>query len=71
MSNQQMFDQVLSHTRAYFVLEYHGGTREMIYRFVVKRMGDVPPKFVSAALKIMSIETKIIYEKKVWWFLRD
>jgi hypothetical protein len=65
------FDQVLIHTRAYFVLEYHAGTREMIYRFVVGKMGDVPPLMVSAALKILKKETVILYDKKVWWFLAD
>lgn len=66
-----LFDRVLMYTRQYFIAEYHGGTREMVYRYVCSKAGDVPPKMVSAALKIMSKETKIIYEKKVWWFLHD
>jgi hypothetical protein len=65
------FDQVLMHTRGYFVLQYRAGTREMVYRYVVSKIGDVPPVLVSAALKIMKKEASIIYDKKVWWFLGE
>lgn len=65
------FESVLKHTRAYFILEYHGGTREMVYRYVCRKMGDVPLNHVGAALKILKKDGAITYEKKVWWFLAD
>lgn len=71
MNDWAKFDLILSHTRAYFVLEYHAGTREMVYRFVTSKMGDVPPLMVSAALQILKQDKAIIYDKKVWWFLSD
>ena len=63
----ELFSQVLRHTRAYFELEYEAGTREMIYRYVCKKMSDVPPKMISAALVVLRDDAKIIFEKRVWW----
>jgi hypothetical protein len=65
------FDLVVGHARAYFVTQYHAGTREMVYRYVASKMGDIPPLHVSAALKILREKGAIIYDKKVWWFLTD
>lgn len=74
--NQQIdwvqFEKILMYTRQYFAMEYHAGTREMIYRYVVGKMGtDVSPMLVSAALKILKKETVILFDKKVWWYLGD
>jgi len=66
-----LFEQVLAHTRAYFILEYHAGKREMIYRYVVSKIGDVPPLMVSAALRVLKERAAIIHEKRVWWFISD
>lgn len=66
----QLFDQVLNYTRMYFQYEYKAGTREMVYRYVCSKCGDVPPLYVSAALKIMKKSTEITFEKRVWWRLR-
>jgi len=65
------FQEILTHVRGYFVFEYHGGTREMIYRYVARKMGDVPPQLISAALRILRDNRAITYEKKVWWYLGD
>jgi len=67
----QFFDQVVSHTRGYFIWEYRAGTREMIYRYVCSKLGEVSPIMISAALKVLRESNAIIYEKKVWWFLTD
>lgn len=64
-------DKVVEYTRGYFILEYHAGTREMIYRYVSSYMGDVEPFLVSAALKILRESNAIVYDKRVWWFLAD
>jgi hypothetical protein len=69
--NFEFFENVLSHTRGFFVLEYHAGTREMIYRYVCAKVGDVPPLMISAALKILRDRGAITFDKKVWWFLSD
>jgi len=66
-----LLDQVIMHTRGYFVWEYHAGTREMIYRYVCSKLGDISPTMISAALRILRKSNVIIYEKKVWWFLAD
>lgn len=65
------FQIVLSHVRGYFVNQYHSGTRAMVCRYVNKKMGDVPPMMVSAALKTLKKDGAIVYDKKVWWFLTD
>jgi hypothetical protein len=67
----ERFDTVVMHARGYFVHEYHAGTREMIYRYIAGKMGDVEPFMVSAALKILRESGAIIYDKRVWWFLAD
>ena len=67
----RLFEQVLANTRKYFVCEYYAGTREMIFRYVCKQLGDVPPAMVSAALRVLRDSNAIIYDKKVWWFLAD
>lgn len=69
--NYQLFEEILDHTRAYFVLEYHAGTREMVYRYVCSKLGDVPPPMVSAALKVLKDRNTIIFDKRVWWYLSD
>ena len=66
----QLFDQTLNYTRMYFQYEYKAGTREMVYRYVCTKAGDVPPLYISAALKIMKKNTEIIFDKRVWWKLR-
>jgi len=43
----------------------------MIFRYVCKQLGDVPPAMVSAALRVLRDSNAIIYDKKVWWFLAD
>jgi hypothetical protein len=67
----KLFDSVVMHVREYFVFEYHAGTREMIYRYVTSKIGDVDPIVVSAALKILRESNVIVYDKRVWWFLSD
>ncbi len=63
----EFFDAVVMNTRMYFRDAYEGGTREMIRRYVNKKIGYVPPQMISAALKIMKKEGGILYEAKVWW----
>ena len=65
------FDLVVGHVRGYFALEYHAGTREMVYRYVATKMGDIPVLHVSAALKILREKGAISYDKKVWWSIAD
>jgi hypothetical protein len=65
------FDSIVMHVRGYFVNEYYAGTREMVYRYVASKMGDVEPFMVSAALKVLRESGSIIYDKRVWWFLAD
>lgn len=68
----ERFEIVLSHVRSYFVTQYHAGTREMVYRFVVNKMQtDVPPLLVSAALRVLKDRGTILFDKRVWWFLTD
>lgn len=71
--DRKSFDQIISHTRAFFVFSTypHGGTREMIYRYVCQKMGDIPPVAVSAALRILRDRGAITFDKKVWWFIAD
>lgn len=70
--NWELFERVLEHTRAYFVLQNPAGTREMVYRYVISKLGgDVSYLMVSAALRILKERNAIIYDKKVWWFLGD
>lgn len=71
MRDWEKFDNVLSHVRGYFALEYRAGTREMIYRYVTSKMGDVPPVMVSASLKILKDKGAIVFDKRVWWSLSD
>jgi hypothetical protein len=66
-----LFNQVLSYVRMYFAMEYHAGTREMVYRFVCSKMGDVPPLMVSAALQTMRESNAISFDKRVWWSIAD
>lgn len=69
----QLFDSVLMWTRAFFAVSrpedmHAAGTREMVYRYVVKKVGqDVPHSYVSAALKILKDGSEIIFENRVWW----
>lgn len=72
------FDSVLSHARAFFVLGRPddmeaAGTREMVARYVRKKMGgvDVPDLMISAALKRLKDDNAILFDKRVWWFLGD
>ena len=71
MSKYQQFDQVLSYARMYFAMVYHAGTREMIYRYVCSKIGDVEPLLVSAALKVLKDNNAISFDKRVWWSIAD
>ena len=64
-------EDVISEVRAYFVLQYHAGTREMIARVVREKLGDVPDHSISKALQFLKNGGNIIHEKHVWWFLHD
>lgn len=63
----EFFEQVLKTAEMYFAMEYHAGTREMVCRYVNRKLGYVPPKMVSAALRILRDRGTISWEKKVWW----
>lgn len=72
----QLLDQAVLHTRAYFVLAFPdgmraAGTREMVYRYVTMKMGDVDRIILSAALTILKKSNAIIFERGVWWYLGD
>jgi hypothetical protein len=67
MYDRAFFDKVVDMVRLYFSREYHAGTREMIHRYVCRKMGYVPPKMISAALKILKLDGSILWEKHVWW----
>lgn len=62
-------DNAIMTVRQYFTLEYHAGTREMVYRYVAQKMGDVNYNIVSVALRVLRDNGEIIYEKRVWWRL--
>jgi hypothetical protein len=67
----KQFDLVLSYVRMYFAMEYHAGTREMVYRFVCSKMGDVPYLMISAALRVLKDNGAILHEKRCWWSIAD
>jgi hypothetical protein len=62
------FEKVLRYTQQYFVMAYHGGTREMIRRYVAKYT-DASPREVSACLQVLKQNGVIVYEGNVWWAL--
>ena len=64
-------EDVISEVRAYFVLKYHAGTREMIARVVRERLGDVPDRSISKALQFLKNGGNVVHEKHVWWWLHD
>lgn len=66
MNRVQHLELIIRYARQYFTSQYHGGTREMIRRYVAQ-FTDATPMEISAALQILKNERAITYDKGVWW----